>query len=61
MAGRRNKPQQLQLELPLGYWRQLNTQGEELSSFETTTLAFLGDYPVPPKRGPIWDELNRAI
>jgi hypothetical protein len=59
MAGCPNKPKQLQLELQLGYLKQINSQGEKLEFYETMTQAFLGDYSNLPERGPLWDEINR--
>jgi hypothetical protein len=59
MAGQSNKPKQLQLELQLGYLRQINSHCEKMDFYETMTQALLGAYIDLPERGPLWDEINR--
>lgn len=59
MQARIVKTKQLQLDLHWGYMKKLNATSEKLDFYETMTKALLGDYPTPPDKGPLWDEINR--
>lgn len=57
---KRNRPEQLHLDLNCGYLEWLDTIGEKVEHFEKSSSKFLKSKPIQSNPNQIWLEISRG-